>query len=136
MTETKRDLRRFADFPPATIAFTGEVIRPEGPTFLDACKTPNALIDTLPALIVQCRSAKDILVAVNYCREKDEPMAIRGGGHSIDGYARPDGAFVIDTSLMKQVCIDPTTGITTVEAGFFWGRWMLPRKSTAMLYQP
>lgn len=115
MTDAQHAVRKFADFPPQT--FTGNIFRPGDEGFIEVCRIPNARVRNTPALVAQCRSADDILVAVNYCREIKERIAIRGGGHSIDGHAMPDGVFVIDTSLMDKVCIDPSTGVTIVEAG-------------------
>jgi FAD/FMN-containing dehydrogenase len=97
-------------------------VRPGDDGYAEARRIPNARHDhKQPALIVRCTDAEDILTAVNYAAEKDVAIAIRSGGHAIDGHAMPDGAFVIDTSPMKGITVDPQTGITRIEAGVLLG---------------
>jgi hypothetical protein len=112
--------KAFADFPPA--GFKGVGVRPGEPGYAEAREIPNARhIDRQPALIARCTDADDVVMAVNYAVEHDEPIAIRSGGHAIDGHAMPDGAFVIDTSPMKQITVDPESGLTTIQAGVLLG---------------
>jgi FAD/FMN-containing dehydrogenase len=109
----------FTDFPSS---FKGVAVRPGDDGYAEARRIPNARHDhKQPALIVRCTDAEDILTAVNYAAEKDVAIAIRSGGHAIDGHAMPDGAFVIDTSPMKGITVDPQTGITRIEAGVLLG---------------
>jgi len=110
----------FADFP--TSQFKGVVVAPGDPGYAEAREIPNARhILRQPALIVRCTDADDIVTAVNYAVSKDIKIAVRSGGHAIDGHAMPDGAYVIDTSLMKGITVDPDTGVTTLEAGVLLG---------------
>jgi FAD/FMN-containing dehydrogenase len=109
----------FTDFPSS---FKGVAVRPGDDGYAAARRIPNARHDhKQPALIVRCTDAEDILTAVNYAVEQDAAIAIRSGGHAIDGHAMPDGAFVIDTSPMKGITVDPQTGITRIEAGVLLG---------------
>ncbi|CAN7152217.1 FAD-binding oxidoreductase [Trinickia sp. LjRoot230] len=108
--------KAFPDFP--SPGFKGVVVRPGDIGYAEAREIPNARhAARQPALIARCLDADDIVMAVKYCADHDEAIAIRGGGHAIDGHAMPHDAFVIDTSLMKQVEVDPLTGITTIGAG-------------------
>jgi FAD/FMN-containing dehydrogenase len=110
----------FADFP--TSQFKGVVVAPGDPGYAEAREIPNARhVKRQPALIVRCTDADDVVTAVNYAVGKDIKIAIRSGGHAIDGHAMPDGAYVIDTSLMKGITVDPDTGVTTLEAGVLLG---------------
>jgi hypothetical protein len=112
--------KAFADFPPSN--FKGAAVRPGEPGYAEAREIPNARhVDRRPALIARCTDADDVLAAVNYAVAHDEAIAIRSGGHAIDGHAMPDGAFVIDTSPMKAIAVDPDTGVTTIEAGVLLG---------------
>jgi len=112
--------RAFADFPPPN--FKGLAVRPGDPGYAEVRELPNARhIDREPALIARCLDADDVLIAVNYAVEHDQSIAIRSGGHAIDGHAMPDGAFVIDMSLMKGIQVDPDTGITTIQSGVLLG---------------
>ncbi|KAJ6789502.1 hypothetical protein PWT90_07162 [Aphanocladium album] len=114
MADTYQHERLF-DFPPS--GFLGTVLRPGDNGFEEARKLPNARIENTPAVIARCATENDVLLTVKYCAAHNEPMAIRAGGHTIDGHAMPDDAFVIDVSLMRNVEVDKRTGITTVEAG-------------------
>jgi hypothetical protein len=111
--------KAFADFPSS---FKGVAVRPGDPGYREAREIPNARwIDQQPALIARCTDAEDIVTAVNYAVENDVDIAVRSGGHAIDGHAMPDGAFVIDTSPMKQIEVNPETGVTTIQAGVLLG---------------
>jgi hypothetical protein len=110
---------QFADFP---TSFKGVVLRPQDEGYAEARTIPNARwVDRTPALIVRATDADDIVTAVNYAVEKDVSIAVRSGGHAIDGHAMPHDAFVIDTSLMKKISVDPETGVTSIEAGVLLG---------------
>jgi hypothetical protein len=112
--------KAFPDFPPP--GFKGVAVRPGEPGYTEAREIPNARwIDRNPALIARCTDADDIALAIAYAVEHDEPIAIRSGGHAIDGHAMPDGAFVIDTSPMKRIDVDPASGVTTIESGVLLG---------------
>lgn len=111
--------KRFPDFPPE--GFKGRTLRRGDPGYAEARKIPNARYGSEPALIAQCLDADDIVAAVKYCDAHDEPIAIRSGGHAIDGHAMPQDAFVIDTTPMKNIAVDPETGVTTIDAGVLLG---------------
>lgn len=109
----------YADFP---ASFKGPVVRPGDEGYAEARKIPNARHDHRhPAIIVRALDADDVVTAVNYAVEQDITIALRGGGHGIDGFAMPDGAFVIDLSLMKGISVDPETGVARIEAGCLLG---------------
>jgi FAD/FMN-containing dehydrogenase len=109
----------FADFPSS---FKGVAVRPGDDGYVEARKIPNARHDHKdPALIARCTDADDVVIAVNYAVEKDIPIAIRSGGHGIDGFCMPEDAFVIDLSPMKGIEVDPDTGITRIEGGVLLG---------------
>jgi hypothetical protein len=109
----------FADFPSD---FKGPVVRPGDAGYAEAREIPNALwIDRTPAMIVRATDVEDIVTAVEYANAKDVKIAVRSGGHAIDGHAMPDGALVLDTTLMKQITCDSETGITTLQAGVLLG---------------
>ncbi|MHB8695684.1 MAG: FAD-binding oxidoreductase [Solirubrobacteraceae bacterium] len=110
----------YADFPSS---FKGPVVRPGDDGYAEAREIPNALwIDRTPAMIARATDVEDIVAAVNYAIAKDIKIAVRSGGHAIDGHAMPDGAFVLDTTLMNGITCDPATGITTLQAGVLLGQ--------------
>jgi FAD/FMN-containing dehydrogenase len=48
-------------------------------------------------------------------------LAVRGGGHSTQGYSSCDGGLVIDTAPMKRIAIDPSARTGRFGAGLTWG---------------
>jgi FAD/FMN-containing dehydrogenase len=99
----------------------GRVIEPDDAGYDEAREVRNGLIDRRPAVIVQCAGVADIVEAVNFSRENDLVVSIRGGGHNVSGAAVNDGGIVIDLSLMRSVHIDPIARTARVEGGATWG---------------
>jgi FAD/FMN-containing dehydrogenase len=109
----------FADFPSS---FKGEAVRPGDPGYAEARKIPNARWnDKHPALIARCTDIDDVAAAVSYANENDVDIAIRSGGHGIDGFCMPDGALVLDMSPMKGIEVDPEKKTARIEAGVLLG---------------
>jgi FAD/FMN-containing dehydrogenase len=109
----------FVDFP---VAFKGPNFRPGDDGYPDAKRLWNARHeDDQPALIVQPIDTDDVVLAVQYAIHEDISIAVRSGGHGIDCFAMPHDAFVIDTSRLKRISVDPATGRIEVEAGVLLG---------------
>lgn len=85
----------------------GELIFPGDPAYDQARTIWNAMIDKHPALIVRCSGVSDVINSVNFARNNNLLVAVRGGGHSFPGNSICDGGLVIDLSLMKGVRVDP-----------------------------
>lgn len=81
----------------------------------------NGLIDKRPALIARCIGTGDVVDAVNFARENDLLLAVRGGGHNVAGNAVCDAGLVIDCSLMRGVQVDPAERTAHVQPGADWG---------------
>jgi len=77
----------------------------------------NALIDHKPGLIVCCTGAQDVIEAVQFARDHDLLVSVRGGGHNIAGKAVCDGGLMIDLSPMKSIQVDPTLRTVRAESG-------------------
>ena len=86
----------------------------------DVRKVWNGMIDKRPALISRCLGASDVITSVNFARDNNLLVAVRGGGHSFPGKSTCDGGIVIDLSRMKSVCVDPARGTARAEPGAKW----------------
>jgi FAD/FMN-containing dehydrogenase len=95
----------------------GELLRATDAGYEDASQVWNGMIDRKPALIARCAGVVDVISSVNFVREHDLLVAVRGGGHSAAGNAVCDGGFVIDLSPMKSVRVDPVAKTARVEPG-------------------
>jgi FAD/FMN-containing dehydrogenase len=95
----------------------GEVIQPGEPDYAEVRKAYNAMIDKHPRMIVRCSDAADVISCVNFARENDVILAVRGGGHSVAGFGLVDEGLVIDLSRMRGVRVDPQARTVRVEGG-------------------
>ena len=86
--------------------FSGKVLLPGDAGYDEARTIWNAMIDRRPAVIAQSLGADDVKRAVDFARENDLLLSIKGGGHNIAGNAVCDGGFMIDLSLMNSVEVD------------------------------
>ncbi len=94
--------------------FRGEVLRPEDPGYDAARLVFNGMYQRRPAQIARCGGPADVIAAVNYARAEGLEVAVRGGGHSVQGYSSLDDGLVIDLNPMKGARVDP--GARTVAA--------------------
>lgn len=81
----------------------------------------NAMIDRYPAAIAHCTDVADVVTAVNFAREHNLLLAVRGGGHNGGGLGVCDGGLVIDLSMMKGTHVDPVAHTVRVAGGCTWG---------------
>ncbi len=95
----------------------GQLIRPGDPDYETARKVHNGMIDKHPALIARCVDVADVITSVNFAREHDLLLAIRGGGHNGPGLGTCDNGLVIDLSPMKGIRVDPVARTARVEGG-------------------
>ena|SRR6186713_2374210 len=101
-------------------AVRGNVITPADAGFDDARRVWNAIIDRRPAAIVRCRAAADVIATVNFARDNQLPLAIRGGAHNVAGRCTCDDGIVIDFSEMKSIRVDPAAQTVRAEPGLRW----------------
>jgi len=98
-------------------AFRGEVIQPGDSGYETARKIWNASIDKHPGIIARCAGVADVVAAVNFARENELLVAVRGGGHNVSGRALCDDGIVIDLSGMKGIHVDAKNHSARVQAG-------------------
>jgi FAD/FMN-containing dehydrogenase len=99
----------------------GELLRPSDAGYEQAIRVYNGMINKHPALIVHCVDVADVIAAVNFAREHELTLAVRGGGHSGPGLGTCDDGLVIDLSGMKGIRVDPPARTARVEGGCTWG---------------
>ena len=95
----------------------GDLVTPEDPAYEHARKVWNGLIDKRPGLIVRPKGVADVVTAVNFARDHDLRVSVRGGGHNVAGNAVSEGGLVIDLSRMRSVRVDPGKRSVRVEGG-------------------
>ena len=108
---TEDDVKKFA------ASLRGGLIQRTDPSYEDARKLYNAMIDKRPLLIARCVDAADVIAAVNFARDHGLLLAVRGGGHNGAGLGSCDDGLVIDLSPMKGVRVDPARRTVRVGAG-------------------
>jgi FAD/FMN-containing dehydrogenase len=101
-------------------AVRGDVITPADPDYPEARRVWNGVHDALPAVVVRCTGAADVIAAVGFARSNDLPIAVRGGGHSVAGFSTCDNGIVIDLSRMNEVRVDPANRRAIVGGGAVW----------------
>lgn len=97
----------------------GDVLRPADEGF-DANPIYNAMHARRPALKVRPSGTADVVDTVNFARERNLLVAVRGGGHSVAGLSSCDGGIVIDLTRMRAVTVDPVTRRASVQGGAVW----------------
>ncbi|WP_328943854.1 FAD-binding oxidoreductase [Streptomyces sp. NBC_00250] len=99
----------------------GAVTTPEDDGYDAAREVRNAMIDRRPAAVARCVNAGDVMAAVDFARENEVDLAVRGGGHSVPGFGTCDGGVVADLSGMRGVRVDPVRRTARAEGGATWG---------------
>ena len=101
----------------------GLLLRPGDPGYDDTRKVWNGMIDRHPGLIAQCAGVSDVLRAVEFAREHELLVAVRGGGHNVSGAAVCDGGLMIDLSPMKGTRVDPKSRTALAQPGLTWAEF-------------
>jgi len=99
----------------------GRLIQPSDKDYDEARKVYNGMIHKKPRLIVRCTDVADVISSVNFARENDLLLAIRGGGHNAGGLGICDDGLVIDLAPIKYTRVDPDARTITVGGGCTWG---------------
>jgi FAD binding domain/Berberine and berberine like len=100
---------------------TGELVLPGDRRYNEARAVYNGLHDRRPAAIVRAAGTEDVAAALTFARHHDLPLAVRGGGHGVAGFATCDGGVVIDLGGMRRVDVDAEQRLARAEGGCTWG---------------
>ena len=98
----------------------GHLIQPGDDTYEAARKVYNAMIDKRPRCIVQCADVADVITAVNFGRDHQLLVSVRGGGHNAGGLGICDDGLVIDLSSIRYTHVDPEAKTVRVGGGSTW----------------
>ncbi len=98
-------------------SFSGELITPDDEAYEQARRVYNGMIDKYPRLIARCADVADVVTIVNFARDNDVLLAVRGGGHSGAGFGVCDDGLVLDLALMNGIRVDPDARTLRAEGG-------------------
>jgi len=98
-----------------------QIITESDPDYDTARAVHNGLIDKRPLAVVRVGQVADVLATVNFARDNNLDLAIRGGGHSGPGFGTVDDGIVLDFSALTGVRVNPHDGRAQVDAGATWG---------------
>ncbi|MGF1471313.1 MAG: FAD-binding oxidoreductase [Rubrobacteraceae bacterium] len=101
----------------------GELIRPGDEAYDGVREIWNAMIDRRPALVARCAGVSDVISAVNFAREHDLLVSVRGGGHNVAGSAVCDDGLMIDLSPMKGIRVDLAAMTARAAPGVVWSEF-------------
>lgn len=95
----------------------GELVLPQDASYDEERKVYNGMIDKRPGIIAKCVDVADVITAVNFGRENNLLVAVRGGGHNGGGLGICDDGLVIDLSGIKFVRVDTSDNTVRVGGG-------------------
>lgn len=95
----------------------GDLLIPEIAQYEEARKIWNGMIDRKPAAIARCRDEDDVRETVNFARDHQMKLSVKGGGHHVAGHAVCDGGLMINFSQMNGIQVDPENMIAQVGPG-------------------
>lgn len=101
----------------------GVVLQPGDDGYDDARNVWNGMIDREPAVIARCAGVSDVIAAVDFARDLDLRLAVKGGGHNVAGNAVCDDGLMLDLSPMNGVRVNPDTQTAHVGGGATWGEF-------------
>ena len=99
----------------------GESLRPGDDGYDAARLVWNAMVDKRPALIARCSGTADVINCVNFARENNLLVSVRGGGHNFPGNSVCNDGLMIDLSRMTGVRVDPAAKTVRAQGGTKWG---------------
>ncbi len=101
--------------------FRGTILVPDNHGYDAARRIWNGMFDRKPAIIARCIGTSDVIHAVNFAREHNLLISVKGGGHNSAGKAVCDDGMMIDLSLMRRVLVDKYSKTAKVDGGCLLG---------------
>jgi FAD/FMN-containing dehydrogenase len=103
------------------VAMIGSVFLPADDGYDDAKRVWNGDVDRFPAVIARCESAADVAAAINFARQNNLEISVRGGGHNVWGAAVVTGGMMIHLGGLNAVTVDPAARRVRVGGGAMLG---------------
>ena len=114
------DVRELASVRELRRRHRGPLITPEDGGYEAGRMTFNGMLDRRPAFVARPLDVDDVVAAVEFAREVELPVSVRGGGHGVAGLCVGDGSVVIDLRLMREVRVDPEGMVALCGGGALW----------------
>ena len=106
-----------------TDSLSGQLYLQADEGYAAAKRVWNGMFDNKqPSMVVQCTSADDVVNAVNFARDYNLLVSVKGGGHSFPGKCTSDGGMMIDLSQMHTVDVDADGLTARVDGGALLGQ--------------
>ena len=99
------------------VKLTGRIVTPDDPGYEQARTNNNLNNPKYPSIIVFCQDTKDVINALSWARENNEPFRIRSGRHSYENYSLLNKGLVIDISDMNGIHLNLQEMTVKIEAG-------------------
>lgn len=99
----------------------GEIVMPSDSNYDEERKLYNGMMNKLPGMIVKCVDVADVIASVNFGRENNLLISVRGGGHNVGGLGLCDDGLAVDLSGLKFVRVDIANKTVRVGGGNLWG---------------
>lgn len=99
----------------------GKIVMASDKDYDETRKIYNGMIDKSPGMFAICTDVADVIASVDFARENELAVAIRGGGHNGGGLGLCDGGLVIDLSGIKYVRVNTSDNTVRVGGGNLWG---------------
>lgn len=101
--------------------FRGQVLTAHDHGYETARKIWNGMFDRKPAMITRCIGTSDVIKALNFARENNIELSVKGGGHNSAGTAVSDNGIMIDLSRMRRVTVNEREKTARVDGGCLLG---------------
>ena len=95
----------------------GELIHPDEDGYADAISLWNGMIKKRPAVVIRPAGTPDVVRTVDFVRDHELELSIKGAGHNIAGLALTDGGITLDMSGLKGVVVDAARRLARVGPG-------------------
>src|SRR5258707_896489 len=92
-------------------------LQPTDPGYAAARQVYNAGILLRPDSIALCATEAGVQKALQRARTENWPVAVKSGGHSFEGFSLNDDGLVVSVSPMRDLELDPHSGLLTAGAG-------------------